>query len=418
VRSAWVSLAGGAGALLLAFAASAAGPAGPTAQAAAVRILVPGQPAAGTPLVTAPPTAVTNGGSFAYPADGSVVSIGSSSITVSASATSTSASAQVTSLSLFGGAITADSAGAAAIANLVVLGQPVSPTAGQQVPLADWGSVTLLGPQAALDVVLTADHGGLPSGSEIQVALATTSAPPPAQPAPEKIKTIVAVPWPKQKVKPPKIKPPLGESGYVFPVYGTAAYGDGFGNVRKDVPNGWHHGDDILAPLGAPVLAVAHGVVFMVGFEKIGGRRLWLRDDRGNEFYYAHLSAYSPFAVDGAIVNAGDVLGFVGNSGDAEGGPFHLHFEIHPVGLLGLGYDGAVDPTTYLDTWRRVRQLSFEAAAGWTPTTQVKNAPQAGAVLLGSTDISSASGLDPHALSRALQPKPARSRRTASQARP
>jgi murein DD-endopeptidase MepM/ murein hydrolase activator NlpD len=411
VKSAWVSLAGGAGALLLALGATAAGPAAPTAQAAAVRILVPGQAAAGTPLVTAPPTAVTNGGSFAYPADGSIVSIGSSSITVSASATSTSASAQVTSLSLFGGAITADSAGAGAIANLVVLGQPVSPAPGQQVPLADWGSVTLLGSQAALDVVLTADHGGLPSGSEIQVALAATTAPPPVQPGATTIATIVSVPWPKQKVKPPKVKPPLGENGYVFPVYGTADYGDGFGNVRKDVPNGWHHGDDILAPLGAPVLAVAHGVVFKVGFEKIGGRRLWLRDDRGNEFYYAHLSAYSPFAVDGAIVNAGDVLGFVGNTGDAEGGPFHLHFEIHPVGLLGLGYDGAVDPTTYLDSWRRVRQLSFEAAAGWTPATQVRNAPQAGAVLLGSTDISSASGLDPHALSNVLRSQSLRSRR-------
>jgi murein DD-endopeptidase MepM/ murein hydrolase activator NlpD len=303
-----------------------------------------------------------------------------------------------------------------------VLGQPVSPTAGQQVPLADWGSVTLLGQESALDVRLTADHGGLPSGSEVQVAFATTTAPAPVQPGTTTIATIVSVPWPKQKVKPLKVKPPLGENGYVFPVYGTAAYGDGFGNVRKDVSNGWHHGDDILAPLGAPVLAVAHGVVFKVGFEKIGGRRLWLRDDRGNEFYYAHLSAYSPFAVNGAIVNAGDVLGFVGNTGDAEGGPFHLHFEIHPVGLLGLGYDGAVDPTTYLDSWRRVRQLSFEAAAGWTPTTQVRNAPQAGAVLLGSTDISSASGLDPHALSKALRStapaKPARSRRAASQATP
>jgi Peptidase family M23 len=409
VKSAWLALAGGAGALLLALAASAAGPAAPSAQATAVRILVPGQAPAGTPLATAPPTAVTNGGAFAYPADGSVVSIASSTVTVSASATSTSASAQVSSLSLFKGEITADSVGAGAITNLVVLGQPVTVTANQRVPLADWGSVTLLGPEVTLDVVLTADHGGLPSGSEVQIAFATTTAP--AQPEPVKIPTIVSVPWPKQKSRPPKITPPLRETGYVFPVYGTAAYGDTFGNVRKDVPNGWHHGDDIVAPLGAPVLAVAHGVVFKVGLEKIGGRRLWLRDDRGNLFYYAHLSAYSPFAVNGAIVNAGDVLGFVGNSGDAEGGPFHLHFEIHPVGLLGAGYDGAVDPTTYLDSWRRVRQLSFEAAAGWTPKTQVKNAPPAGAVLLGSTDISSVSGLDPHALVRALTSQSLRSRR-------
>jgi murein DD-endopeptidase MepM/ murein hydrolase activator NlpD len=410
VRSAWLALAGGVGALLLAFAA-AAGPAPPTAQAVAVRVLIPGQAPAGTPLVTAPPTSVTNGGPFAFPADGSIVNLASSTVTVSASATNTSASAQVASLSLFKGEITADSVGAGAIANLVVLGQPVTATANQRVPLADWGYATLLGPQITLDVVLTADHGGLPSGSEVQVAFATTTTTAPAPPEQAKIPTIVSVPWPKPKSKAPKITPPLRETGYVFPVYGTATYGDTFGNVRKDVPNGWHHGDDIVAPLGAPVLAVAHGVVFEVGFEKIGGRRLWLRDDRGNLFYYAHLSAYSPFAVNGAIVNAGDVLGFVGNSGDAEGGPFHLHFEIHPVGLLAAGYDGAVDPTTYLDSWRRVRQLSFEAAAGWTPKTRVRNAPPAGAVLLGSTDISSVSGLGPHTLAQALTSKSLRSRR-------
>ena len=59
--------------------------------------------------------------------------------------------------------------------------------------------------------------------------------------------------------------------------------------------------------------------------------------------------------MNGAVVSAGDVLGFVGNTGDAEGTPYHLHFEVHPVGLLGLGYDGAVDPTTYLDAWKHLQ---------------------------------------------------------------
>ena len=151
--------------------------------------------------------------------------------------------------------------------------------------------------------------------------------------------------------------PELGERGYVFPVYGSVAFGDTFGAFRPDVSGDWHHGDDIFAPLGTPLVAVAHGVVFSVGWEKVGGWRLWLRDDAGNEFYYAHLSAYSPLAVNGAIVNAGDVLGFVGDTGDAEGTPYHLHFEIHPAGLLQRGYDGAVDPTTYLDAWRHLNCL-------------------------------------------------------------
>ena len=96
------------------------------------------------------------------------------------------------------------------------------------------------------------------------------------------------------------------------------------------------------------MLAVAKGVVFSVGWNTLGGNRLWLEDRQGNQFYYAHLSAYSPLAVNGARVNAGDVLGFVGNTGDAITTPYHLHFEIHPVSLLGKGYDGVIDPTQYL----------------------------------------------------------------------
>jgi hypothetical protein len=108
--------------------------------------------------------------------------------------------------------------------------------------------------------------------------------------------------------------------------------------------------------------------------------------------------------VDGAVVRAGDVLGFVGDSGDAEGTPSHLHFEIHPVRLLGRGYDGAVDPTSYLDGWRRAPQdVRFEAAADRTASAQPSGiAPRPGAILLRQTDISTASGLDPRSLRRAL----------------
>ena len=60
------------------------------------------------------------------------------------------------------------------------------------------------------------------------------------------------------------------------------------------------------------------GTVFSVGWNDLGGYRLWLRDRQGNQFYYAHLSAFSPLAVDGTEVRAGDVIGFVGNTGDAQ----------------------------------------------------------------------------------------------------
>ena len=133
------------------------------------------------------------------------------------------------------------------------------------------------------------------------------------------------------------------------------------------------------------MLAVADGTVFSVGWNKIGGWRLWLRDRAGNEFYYAHLSAYSPYALNNAQVRAGTVLGFVGNTGDAEGTPYHLHFEIHPVQLLGLGYDGAVNPTPYLDAWRRLQDVRFSAAGAWLPglvRLTSTRAPEPGAILL------------------------------------
>src|SRR4030095_12375297 len=51
------------------------------------------------------------------------------------------------------------------------------------------------------------------------------------------------------------LQPPLTAGGYVFPVYGPHNFGDTFGGFRGDVPGNWHHGDDIFAPLGAPLLA-------------------------------------------------------------------------------------------------------------------------------------------------------------------
>ena len=423
--------------------------AGAIARAWAIKVIIPGQPSVGTRELDAPEDAVAFDGAFAYPADGSIVS--ASSVTTSVTATSgeqasAGATSQVTSLQLFKGDIVASSVtgethtsagtasasgdmGVTGFTGLVVLGQPVTPTANQQIPLADWGYVIALEQKSqrldkptpgqhnvitALDVFLTADHGGLPAQSEIQIGYAEANAqasePAPLPKAPSTATTTKARPKePKSNgippilSKPQSVTPKQNPQGYVFPVYGDSSYSDTYGAARGDVSGGWHHGDDIFAPLGAPLLAVAHGTVFSVGWNKVGGWRLWLRDDRGWEYYYAHLSAYSPLAVNGAVVNAGDVLGFVGNTGDAEGTPYHLHFEVHPVGLLGLGYDGAVDPTKYLDAWKRLQDVRFDTVAGWTPANGART-PKAGAILLQSSDISTATGLNPESLQRAMAP--------------
>jgi murein DD-endopeptidase MepM/ murein hydrolase activator NlpD len=449
-----------AAACVLVLAAAATSPADEpspaTARAWGISITVPGQGGAGTRVLTAPGDAVSFDGSFAYPGDGSVAS--ASSVTTSVSATSgvqarASASATVSGLSLFGGEITASSVtgethalanpssasadfGVSGVSGLVALGQPVSGSG--QVSLADWGYLVVLsessnrltsptpgdqGAVTALEVVLTADHDGLPAGSQLLFGHAEANAqanrppPPPKTTETKTTPTTTTTPKPSNPSaprstppfvpgQPPNVTPKLTPGGYVFPVYGPSSFVDTFGAFRGDVPGGWHHGDDIFAPLGAPVLAVANGTVFSVGWNRVGGWRLWLRDTGGNEFYYAHLSAYSPLAVNGALVHAGDVLGFVGNTGDAEGTPYHLHFEIHPVGLLGLGYDGAVDPTSYLLAWKRLQDLNFDTAAGWVPAVHA-NAPKAGAILIQSTDISTASGLDPDSLARAMSPSAA-----------
>ena len=157
--------------------------------------------------------------------------------------------------------------------------------------------------------------------------------------------------------KPLEVTPPLGRGTYVFPVVGVSGYGDSYGAFRGDVRGKWHHGDDIFAPLGAPVVAVASGTINRVGWHKLGGWRLWVRDAAADEFYYAHLSGYAPAVFHSKHVRAGDVLGFVGNTGDAFTGASHLHFEVHPHQLLRLKYDGAVDPTTYLNSWLHMRSV-------------------------------------------------------------
>ena len=157
--------------------------------------------------------------------------------------------------------------------------------------------------------------------------------------------------------RPLEVTPPLGRGSYVFPLVGPSSYGDSYGGFRGDVHGKWHHGDDIFASLGTPVVAVANGTVNRVGWHKVGGWRLWVRDAAADEFYFAHLSGYAPSILRSNRVTAGQVIGFVGNTGDAYGGAPHLHFEVHPRQLLRLRYDGAVDPTAYLDSWPHLQSV-------------------------------------------------------------
>jgi murein DD-endopeptidase MepM/ murein hydrolase activator NlpD len=213
---------------------------------------------------------------------------------------------------------------------------------------------------------------------------------------------------------PTDLTPDLGPGTYVFPVYGPVLFTDAYG-VRRST--GWHHGDEIFAPLGAPVLAVTDGTLFLVSWSPVGGNRLWLRDDNGNYFYYAHLAAFSTAAAQGVRVHAGQIIGFVGDTGEAAGTPPHLHFEIHPVSRIAYGYDGAVSPTPYLRAWQRLQRLQFTASdlalttlTGWSAAMAAPSAPSPGAILLSSSDITTATSLDKRAVRRALATSSSRTR--------
>jgi len=147
--------------------------------------------------------------------------------------------------------------------------------------------------------------------------------------------------------------------GFVFPVSGMVNFIDswGFPRLAGGPDQHWHEGTDVMAPFGREIVAVENGTLFKVGTAGLGGLRLWLRGDSGTDYYYAHFRSIDPEMVDGLAVTAGTVLGGVGNSGDASGGPAHLHFQIHPGGA------DPVNPFFMLKAAYGARPMPLEAVA-------------------------------------------------------
>ncbi|HVS31352.1 MAG TPA: M23 family metallopeptidase, partial [Thermoanaerobaculia bacterium] len=87
-------------------------------------------------------------------------------------------------------------------------------------------------------------------------------------------------------------------------------------------------GIDIFAPLGTSVVAATSGQITRIGNTVRGGRCVWIQSDAGPLLYYAHLDRWQPGLAAGDRVSAADVIGYVGNTGNAANGRPHLHFEI------------------------------------------------------------------------------------------
>lgn len=165
--------------------------------------------------------------------------------------------------------------------------------------------------------------------------------------------------------------PPL-----VFPILGEATWTDDFGDARGQ---GSHEGNDLLAPRRALALAAEAGRVKFWTTSARAGCMLYLDGASGTQYLYIHLNndltdendnrgtcvpgvAYAKGLASGDKVAAGEPIGFVGDSGDANGTSTHLHFEVHPDG------GGATNPFPHL---KRASRLLFAAARGTTFTAAV-----------------------------------------------
>jgi septal ring factor EnvC (AmiA/AmiB activator) len=123
----------------------------------------------------------------------------------------------------------------------------------------------------------------------------------------------------------------IGGGSWACPAPGSS-FGDSFGAPRSGGRR--HQGVDMMAPRGSSVVATVSGSISH-STSNLGGNQVWLHGNDGNTYFYAHLDSY---VGPPRSVSLGELIGRIGDTGNARGGPTHLHFEIHPGG------GSAVDP--------------------------------------------------------------------------
>jgi murein DD-endopeptidase MepM/ murein hydrolase activator NlpD len=129
-----------------------------------------------------------------------------------------------------------------------------------------------------------------------------------------------------------------------FPVAGLANWSDDWLMPRFTPSFHTHQGNDVFAAGGTPIRAPYDGTV-RFSEEPVGGKDAYLYMPNGTYFFCAHASEFAQGITSGQSVKQGTVIALVGDTGDAQGGATHCHFEMHPNG------GSAVDPKSTLDGW-------------------------------------------------------------------
>jgi murein DD-endopeptidase MepM/ murein hydrolase activator NlpD len=143
----------------------------------------------------------------------------------------------------------------------------------------------------------------------------------------------------------PTTTTPAPAGSMIFPVAGPHTFGDGFGAPRSGHT---HQGQDIMASCGTPLVAVSRAKVKFVSYQGAAGNYVVIRNKKLHQDYmYAHLATRAS-VTKGTVVQPGQQIGIVGDTGDATA--CHLHFEV----WLGKWYRGGhpVDPMPYLQTYQ------------------------------------------------------------------
>jgi len=117
----------------------------------------------------------------------------------------------------------------------------------------------------------------------------------------------------------------------LMPVYGrrVSEIADTWGAPRGENGERKHEGQDIFAPRGTPIFSATTGYVTRITGDKIGGNSVYVTGTGGIDYYYTHLDRFPEGLPVGDKVTTDTVIGFVGNSGNAETTPFHLHFGVY-----------------------------------------------------------------------------------------